>query len=76
MNGYNSLQELLSYDVGESIESALDTTGNIYTTGYSDGTLDFDSDTTAAFNLTFNGIANVFVHKMEVTTTQLSSPAD
>jgi hypothetical protein len=50
----------------------LDAAENIYTTGTFGGTIDFNSDTTGVFNLTSNSIANVFVHKMGVTTTQLS----
>lgn len=50
----------------------LDAAENIYTTGTFGGTIDFNSDTTAVFNLTSDGIANVFVHKMQLTTTQLS----
>ena len=50
----------------------LDAAGNIYTTGTFGGTIDFDSDTTAVFNVTSNTVANVFVHKMGATTTQLS----
>lgn len=43
----------------------LDNDGNIYTTGYYRGTVDFDPDSTETFNLTSVGTWNVFFHKMD-----------
>jgi hypothetical protein len=43
----------------------LDAAGNIYTTGYYRGTVDFDPDSAATFNLTSVGTWNVFFHKMD-----------
>ena len=43
--------------------TALDLTGNIYTTGYFLGTVDFDH-TGSIFNLTSNGTTDIFVQKM------------
>lgn len=58
-----------SSDKGLSI--ALDSLGNIYTTGEYAGTTDFDPDP-AVFNLTSSGLYDVFVHKMSQTPTGIN----
>ena len=40
-----------------------DASGNIYTTGYFENTVDFDTDT-SVFNLTSNGSSDAFIHKL------------
>jgi hypothetical protein len=48
--------------VGNSI--SLDASGNIFTTGYFTGTVDFDPGS-SAFNLTSNGSDNLFISKLD-----------
>lgn len=49
------------FDYGRSL--ALDTSGNVYTTGYFRGTSDFDPGPGTA-NLTASGLSDVFIQKM------------
>ncbi len=51
-----------TYDVGYSI--AIDHLGNAYTTGYFEGTVDFDPGS-GVFNLSSNGRNDVFVQKLD-----------
>lgn len=51
------------YDYGQSI--AVDTTGNVFTIGYFNGTADFDPGT-SAYNLTTNGNYDIFISKLDV----------
>lgn len=51
-----------SYEAGLSLE--LDSTGNIYTTGYIQGTTDFDPSPTI-YNLTPNGNEDIFISKLD-----------
>ncbi|HLP88021.1 MAG TPA: SBBP repeat-containing protein [Nostocaceae cyanobacterium] len=48
-------------DIGSSI--AVDSTGNVYTTGYFSGTVDFDPGN-GTFNLTSNGSNDIFISKL------------
>ncbi|MGI8893796.1 MAG: SBBP repeat-containing protein [Bacteroidia bacterium] len=58
-------------DFGLSI--AIDTAGNVYTTGYFNGTANFDPDT-GIFNMTSAGSGDIFVHKIsQCTPTTISS---
>ena len=50
------------YDVGYSI--ALDASSNVYTTGYFQGTADFDPGT-GTFNLTSTGSEDIFISKLD-----------
>jgi uncharacterized membrane protein YqhA len=50
------------YDEGSSI--ALDASGNVYTTGYFNGTADFDPGA-GVFNLTSSVSSNVFISKLD-----------
>ncbi len=52
----------------EGLSIALDSIGNIYTTGEYAGTADFDPDA-GVFNLTSSGLLDFFVHKMSQTPT-------
>lgn len=52
----------VSYDSGYSI--ALDTSGNVYTTGIFSGTVDFDPGA-GTFNLNSNGDNDVFISKLD-----------
>lgn len=49
-------------DAGNAI--ALDTLGNIYTTGFFENTADFDPGA-GVFNLTSNGFQDIYVHKLD-----------
>ncbi|MBK9048955.1 MAG: SBBP repeat-containing protein [Bacteroidetes bacterium] len=51
-----------SYDRGHSL--TLDSLGNVYTSGYFQGTTDFDPDT-SVFNLTSFGGSDLFVSKLD-----------
>ncbi|MCU0436341.1 MAG: SBBP repeat-containing protein [Raineya sp.] len=53
----------LSVDAGNSI--AVDASGNIYTTGYFQGTADFDPNTGVA-NLTSAGMFDIFISKLDI----------
>jgi len=52
-----------SDEVAKSI--AIDPSGNIYTVGNFEGTVDFNPDPTGVFNLTSNGYTDIFVTKMD-----------
>jgi len=52
-----------STDFDESLAVAVDAAGNVYTTGYFQGTVDFDPGTGSA-NMTSVGTRDIFVHKM------------
>ncbi|MEO8148001.1 MAG: SBBP repeat-containing protein [Bacteroidia bacterium] len=49
-------------DSGNSIVT--DAAGNIYTTGYFEGSVDFDPGS-GTFNLNFNGLGDVFIQKLD-----------
>jgi len=51
-----------SFDIGYSI--AVDASGNIYTTGYFDDTVDFDPGS-GIYNLTSTGNADIFIEKLD-----------
>ncbi|MEN7548786.1 SBBP repeat-containing protein [Rapidithrix thailandica] len=51
-----------SYDYGKSI--ALDSDGNVYTTGYFYGTVDFDPGT-GIHNLNAMGYSDIFIQKLD-----------
>ena len=51
-------------DYAESI--AVDVVGNVYSTGYFDGTADFDPDV-AVLNFTSSGWTDIYIHKMSQT---------
>ena len=50
-----------SFDLGNSITT--DASGNVYTTGYFNGTVDFDPGF-SSFVLTSSGSADIFIHKL------------
>ncbi|MBL4752230.1 MAG: SBBP repeat-containing protein [Flavobacteriales bacterium] len=52
-----------SFDSGKSITT--DASGNVYVTGTYSGTVDFDPST-AVYNLTSNGLDDVFIQKLDV----------
>jgi len=56
-----------SLDYCKSI--ALDASGNIYTTGYFDGTADFDPDPAISYTLTSAGGTDIFVSKLDASGT-------
>ncbi len=60
----------ISEDKGYSI--AVDGSGNVYSTGSFNGTVDFDPDT-GSFNLTSSGGTDIFVHKIIQCTTPSAS---
>jgi len=49
-------------DIGRSI--GVDGSGNVYTTGYFNGTADFDPGS-STFNVTANGVSDVFISKLD-----------
>ena len=49
-------------DVGSSITA--DALGNVYLTGWYNGTVDFDPSA-STFNLTSNGLSDVFIQKLD-----------
>jgi hypothetical protein len=53
-----------SLDEGMSITA--DSTGSVYATGFFNGSVDFDPDSTASYNLTSIGDSDVFVTKMNL----------
>ncbi|TRX37096.1 FG-GAP-like repeat-containing protein [Flavobacterium restrictum] len=52
-----------SGDIGYGI--TVDSSGNVYTTGYFTGAVDFDPSSTGTFNLTPVGIGDIFVQKLD-----------
>lgn len=44
---------------------AVDANGYVYTTGYFDGTIDFNPDTTSTFNLTAIAYSDIFINKLD-----------
>lgn len=63
------------YDEGSSL--TLDANGNIYTTGYFEGTADFDPGVGTSFltSAGFIGFPDIFIHKLSTTTVGLSENA-
>jgi len=53
-----------SWDDGLSITA--DSMGNVFTTGFFNGTADFDADSTESYNLTSIGDSDVFVTRMDL----------
>ena len=51
-------------DNGKSIIIIPDASGNVYVTGYFNGTLDFDPDPAVAYNLTSAGMQDIFIIKL------------
>ena len=49
----------------ESKAIAVDQIGNVYTTGFFDGTVDFDPDTTSVYNLTVVEYSDIFISKLD-----------
>ncbi|MFI5218676.1 MAG: SBBP repeat-containing protein [Bacteroidia bacterium] len=48
----------------EGLSITRDASGNIYTTGLYESTVDFNTDTAAIFNITSSGASDIFVHKL------------
>lgn len=44
---------------------ALDDSNNVYTSGYFEGTVDFDPDSVGTFNLSSNGDQDIFIQKLD-----------
>ncbi len=51
------------FDMGNSV--GVDASGDVYTTGYFNGTADFNPDSATTFNLTSNGVEDIFVSKFD-----------
>ena len=49
----------------DAFSIAVDATGNVYTTGYFDGTTDFDPDPVSTFNLTVIAYSDIFISKLD-----------
>lgn len=62
-----------SVDVGNSL--AIDSAGNVYSTGYFEGTVDFDPGPDTV-NLASVGFRDIFIHKMSSGTTSLEADTD
>ncbi len=50
-------------DIGYSVTT--DAFGNVYTTGFFSGTVDFDPDLSGSFNLTSAGVRDIFILKLD-----------
>ena len=50
---------------GQSITISTNAGGDIYTTGYFEGTADFDPDSSGSFNLTSVGFNDIFISKLD-----------
>lgn len=61
--GFEWVVQMGSTDFDESLSVAVDAAGNVYTTGYFQGTVDFDPGTGSA-NMTSVGTRDIFIHKM------------
>ena len=70
-HNYEWIKTISGTNSVQSFSITTDTSGNIYTTGYFNGTVDFDTDNDTDYH--YSGVGeNVFIHKMSQSSTTIA----